>query len=218
MLNFVFSQKRLLSIIALLFVFIISGCVQKKELENNNISPSEITQPVQPKDNKTDNSNDSEDRLEDEKAQNNNIDAQTPKLEITQKGVTLKWTDKGKPKMEASATELIGNEMDRTGTLLNFSATLYENGKATSTFKSDKAVVDFNKKTVTATGGVVVKSLERATTVTAEWIKYDSNTKKIVGNGGIVIESNLGKIEAAAFIADTTLKTYTVKDSGKGLL
>ena len=88
-----------------------------------------------------------------------------------------------------------------------------------------RAVADTSKRTVTATGGVVLKSTSAAalgsavrdTVVHAQRIRWYANAHKFVGDGGVKISSTSGTIEGAAFVADTALKTISVRDSAKGL-
>ena len=84
---------------------------------------------------------------------------QGPQLELSQKGVTLRWIEDGNVRMSATAREFQGNEVAKVGTLLDFSAQLYENGKMTASVRAPKAVADTANRVVTATGGVVVKSI-----------------------------------------------------------
>lgn len=140
-----------------------------------------------------------------------------PKLEITQSGVTLSWVEKGGSQMTASAKSADFNEVTQAGNLLDFSAKLYENGKLAASVKAAKATVDTAKRTVIASGGVTLKSVERDTTVKAGWIKWNAKTRKIVGNGGVKVISANGTAEAAAFVADTTMRSYTLLSSGEGL-
>ena len=140
-----------------------------------------------------------------------------PKLEFTQRGVTLRWSEKNGTQMTASAKSASFNEVTQTGTLLDFSAKLYENGKLTAAVSAPRATADTAKRTIIASGGVVLKSLERQTVVNAAWIRWNANTRKVVGNGGVKIKSASGTVEGAAFVADTGLRTLTVKDSAKGL-
>ncbi len=140
-----------------------------------------------------------------------------PKLEITQSGVTLSWVEKGGSQMTASAKSADFNEVTQAGNLLDFSAKLYENGKLAASLSAAKATVDTAKRTVIASGGVTLKSVERDTTVKAGWIKWNANTRKIIGNGGVKVISTNGTAEAAAFVADTNMRNYTLLSSGEGL-
>lgn len=140
-----------------------------------------------------------------------------PRLELTQQGVTLTWHERGQLRMDARASSLKADEVTKTGTLLDFSARLYENGKLTAEIRAPKAVADTDKRIVTASGGVTLKSVERATTVRSEWVRWYAREQRVVGNAGVKIESAMGTITAAAFEADTALKTLTLRDSAKGL-
>ncbi|MHB9035634.1 MAG: LPS export ABC transporter periplasmic protein LptC [Armatimonadota bacterium] len=140
-----------------------------------------------------------------------------PTLEFKQQGVTLNWMEKGQVRMSAVATEVKGSEVTRVGELTDFSGKLYENGKLVATVVAPKAVADTVNRIVTATGGVTLKSMERNTTVKAQWMKWYAKDQKVVGDGGVKIESTMGTMQGAAFVADTGMKTITVKDSAKGL-
>ncbi len=116
--------------------------------------------------------------------------------------------------MSATAKELRGNELTQTGELLGFSAKLYANGKLTSTMTAPRAVVDTANRIVTAEGGVKMYSVERKTTLVASKVRWFAKKQKIVGLN-VKINSTMGIITAPAFEADTSLKTFTVKNSVK---
>ena len=146
-----------------------------------------------------------------------------PDLRAIGKSVTLRWIEKGKTSMNAKARRFEGNEVTRTGILLDFSAELYENGKLTTTMTAPKVIADEANRTLTATGGVTLESLDRGTVVKSEWIRWFSRDDRIVGNGGVKAVSNMGtgdryEMEGAAFEADTALKTLTIRDSAKALV
>jgi len=140
-----------------------------------------------------------------------------PRLELSQKTVTLRWIEKGLLRMSVTASEFNGDEVTRTGSLLDFSAKLYENGKLTAEMSAPKAVADTTNRIVTATGGVSLRSVERKTSIKAGWMRWFARENRVVGSGGVSIESTMGTVEAAAFEADTALKTISVKDTTKGI-
>jgi hypothetical protein len=144
-----------------------------------------------------------------------------PKLKFTQEEVTLEWIEKGTLKMSATARDGQINQVTRIGQLKGFSAKMYENGKLTTTMSAPNVIADTAKRTVTATGGVVLKSMDRNTTVECEWMTWYAKRQKVIGNGGVRIrvknKSDVQNMQGAAFIADTALKTLTVMDSAKGL-
>ncbi|MCX8052257.1 MAG: LPS export ABC transporter periplasmic protein LptC [Armatimonadetes bacterium] len=146
-----------------------------------------------------------------------------PNLKIVQKSLAFQWIEKNKPSLKATAREFQGDEISRKGILLDFRGELYDNGKLTTTMTAPKVVVDAEKRTVTATGGVLIKSLVRRTVVRSEWAVWYSRQNKIVGDGGVRWTSEMngkGRFEgqSAAFEADTALKTITALSSAKGLL
>ena len=144
-----------------------------------------------------------------------------PTLELTQQGITLNWIEKGVLRMSATARELQGKEVFSTGLLTDFSGKMYENGKLTGTMTAPTVLVDMKTRVVTATGGVVLKLVENNAVVRSKWMKWYSKQQKIVGNGGVTINMTTGSdkqtLTGAAFVADTALKSLTVKDSTKGL-
>lgn len=119
--------------------------------------------------------------------------------------------------MTATTRELSWDESQQKGSAFDFSAKLYENGKLTATMTAPRAEVDTRSQIVLATGGVTLKSMERNTTIRAGWVKWYAKKKTAIGNGGVKIKTPTWDSEGAAFVADTTLKTFTVKDSAKGL-
>ncbi|MGC8861188.1 MAG: hypothetical protein ACP5R5_00260 [Armatimonadota bacterium] len=146
-----------------------------------------------------------------------------PNLKIVQKGITLRWLEKNRTGMAARARKFEGSEVTRKGVLVDFSAELYENGKLTTTLTAPRVVADEANRTLTAAGGVTLKSLERGTVVRAEWIRWLARQNKIVGNGGVKVVSNTQEgdryeVEGAAFEADTALKTIKIMNSAKGLV
>ncbi|MEN6358370.1 MAG: LPS export ABC transporter periplasmic protein LptC [Armatimonadota bacterium] len=140
-----------------------------------------------------------------------------PKLQFSQQGVTFSWVENGHVRMSASAKEVSGGEVTRIGQLTNFSGKLYENGKLVAAMTAPKVIADTTKRIVTATGGVTLKSLERNTTVRSQWMKWYAREQKVVGDGGVKINSTMGNMQGAAFVADTAMKSIKVLDSGKGL-
>ena len=185
-------------------IVIAAGCARRKPAESPTKPRSLFVDKLSPKPNSPG------------KDANANV-PQGPKIEFTQHGVTLRWSEKNGTQMTASAKSASFNEVTQVGTLLDFSAKLYENGKLTAAISAPRATADTAKRTILASGGVTLKSLERQTVVNAAWIKWNANTRKVVGNGGVRIKSTSGTVDGAAFVADTALKTLTVKDSAKGL-
>lgn len=135
----------------------------------------------------------------------------------SQTGVTLRWDEKNGNQMTASAKSGSFNEVTQVGTLLDFSAKLYENGKLTAAMTAPEATADTAKRVIVASGGVLLNSLERKTVVQAARVKWYANSHKIVGTGGVRIQSENGLATCEAFTADTSLKTYTLLSSAKGL-
>lgn len=144
-----------------------------------------------------------------------------PSLETVVKRVTLRWTDKNLMSLSASASKLEGSEVTRKAVLTDFRAELYQNGKLTTTLVAPKVEADEARRTLTATGGVTLKSLDRGTVVKCAWVKWYAREGRIVGDGGVKVTSKLQsggnyEMEGAAFEADTALRSITITDSARG--
>lgn len=186
------SYKSILALAALATLAVVAGCGRNEPAVSQAAPPKPAAAPAPPAD-------------------------LGPKLELTQKELTLRWVENGQLRMSAKAREGIVNEATRTAALLDFSAELYENGKLTASIKAPKAVADTANRIVTATGGVTLKSLERATVVHAQWVKWFAKEQRVIGNGGVTVDSTMGTMSSAAFEANTALKTLRLKGSAKGL-
>lgn len=140
-----------------------------------------------------------------------------PKLEVTQHATTLSWTDKAGRSMTATAKSDIYDLRTQTGSLLDFSAKLYENGALFGTMKAPRAYIDTAKRVIVASGGVDLKFTKPQTQVHSSWIRWTPDKHKIVGNGGVTMTYPNGTANAAAFVGDTEKQTLELRDSGKGL-
>lgn len=137
----------------------------------------------------------------------------TPQLKYIGRRVTLTWEDAGKPRMRATAIELTGNTVSGTASMKRVNAELYDDGKLVATLSAPSVLADEKTRVVTATGGVKVVSKvpdSSIRTINAEWIKWYTREDKMVGNGGITARGPVASIDAAAFTADTRLKTVRI--------
>ncbi len=140
-----------------------------------------------------------------------------PDLSITQEGVTLSWDDKSGRTMVAKAKSDSFDLRTQIGTLLDFSAKLYENGALLASMTAPHAYVDGSKRVVVATGGVDLQFTNPPTRVRSAWIKWIPDKHRIIGNGGVKMTYPNATATAAAFIGDTRKQTLELRDSGKGL-
>jgi lipopolysaccharide assembly outer membrane protein LptD (OstA) len=115
--------------------------------------------------------------------------------------------------MKAKSREFRGDEITKQGVFVDFTAELYENGKLTATMQAPKAVVDGDKRTVVASGGVKMKSMKRKTSLVADKVTWYAKDKKIVGSGGVKVNSTTGDITAAEIETDTMLSKIAVRGS-----
>lgn len=144
-----------------------------------------------------------------------------PKIELTQEGVEITWTEKGVVRMKATAKESRFDGAKRMGSLKNFSAVLYESGKPTTTMTAPNVLCDTVLRTVMADGGVVLTSMETKSVIKSKWMKWFSKEQRVVGNGGVQAEliqpdSSVWNMSGSGFVADTALKSVVVRQLVKG--
>jgi len=139
-----------------------------------------------------------------------------PKLKVVGRKVTLTWQEAGQPKLSASAQELTGNTLSGKAALRQVNADLYQKGKIVAKLTAPLVEADEKTRIVTATGGVTIVSTvpeSNIRTVKADWIKWYSREDKIIGDGGISARGPVVSIDAAAFTADTRLRTIALTAS-----
>ncbi|MEN6371682.1 MAG: LPS export ABC transporter periplasmic protein LptC [Armatimonadota bacterium] len=136
-----------------------------------------------------------------------------PKLKVVGQKVSLNWQEGGKPKLSATAVELTGDTLAGKAVMKRVSAELYQDGKLVAKLVAPNVEADEKTRVVTASGGIILTSTvpeSTIRTVKCNWIKWYSKSDKIVGNGGVTATGPLAKIKAAAFTADTKLRTVKV--------
>ena len=202
-------------ILAAAFLLLLAGCGSRQSSTSSN-KPTESVKTTVAGSKSKGNAKTIENAKPDEPAVKP-IEDTGPKLELSQRGVTLNWVEKGVLRMSATASKGQISEITKVGMLFNFSAKLYDNGKLTTTMTAPKVIADTTNRIVTATGGVTLKSLDRKTVVKAKWMKWYEKKQKVVGNGGVDIKSDTWNVQSAAFIADTALKNLSVQNSAEGL-
>ena len=147
-----------------------------------------------------------------------------PPLEATVTDFDLLLTDsKGAPvaRMKAKAGS-VGPGVGAAGaayqgTLLNGTATLYQEGKPAATMRADKVEADQAKRTVTGRGNVVVKSLQSAESpaIRADEMTWSFDKNKVRGRGKVLVTREPDwNIPAESFEADTQVREVTL--FGKG--
>lgn len=209
------SLKRRLALFCVLaaaLLLLLAGCGSREISTSPEKKSANATLPV-----KNTGSDNTEKNTKPDKEQVEPVVDSGPKLELSQKGITLNWVDKGVIRMSANAAKGQIDEVTKVGVLYNFSAKLYENGRVTTTMTAPKVMADTVNRIVTATGGVTMTSLDRKTVVKSKWMKWYEKKQKVVGNGGVDIKSDTWNVQSAAFVADTALKNLTVQNSAEGL-
>lgn len=207
-------RSALFCVLAAAFLLSLAGCGPRQSSTSPEQQPTNTTESV--KTTSSDNAKTNDNAKPDETPVKPAVDS-GPKLELSQRGVTLNWVEKGVLRMSASASRGQISEVTKVGVLFNFSAKLYDNGRLTTTMTAPKVTADTANRIITATGGVTMKSLDRKTVVKAKWMKWYEKQQKVVGNGGVDIRSDTWNVQSAAFVADTALKNLSVQNSAEGL-
>lgn len=136
-----------------------------------------------------------------------------PELKVVGQKVSLNWQEGGKPKLSAIASELTGDTLAGKAALKHVSAEMYQDGKLVAKLVAPNVIADEKTRVIVATGGVTLTSTvpeSTIRTVKCDWIKWYSRDDKIVGNGGVTATGPLASIKAAAFTADTRMRTVKI--------
>lgn len=136
-----------------------------------------------------------------------------PELKVVGQKVSLNWQEGGRPKLAAIATELTGDTLAGKAALKQVSAELYQDGKLVAKLVAPNVIADEKTRVITATGGATLTSTvpeSTIRTVKCDWMKWYSRDDKIVGNGGVTANGPLASIKAAAFTADTRMRTVKI--------
>jgi lipopolysaccharide assembly outer membrane protein LptD (OstA) len=87
----------------------------------------------------------------------------------------------------------------------------YQQGKPADHFSAPKVIYDEHAQTVTASGGVKLKSLtQNNTTLSCDSLVWYPGTGKLVGSGNVVYHSGHFMQTGPSFQADTKLKRITM--------
>ncbi|MEN6521313.1 MAG: LPS export ABC transporter periplasmic protein LptC [Armatimonadota bacterium] len=136
-----------------------------------------------------------------------------PELKVVGQKVSLSWQEGGRPKLAATAVELTGDTLAGKAVMKRVSAELYQDGKLVARLVAPNVEADEKTRIITASGGIILTSTvpeSTIRTVKCNWIKWYSRSDKIIGNGGVTATGPLASIKAAAFTADTRLRTVKV--------
>lgn len=134
-----------------------------------------------------------------------------PEIRLDTNDVNIEWaSEKGKV-LKACAKSFSGNQKQAVMELNDFTAKLYENGKAVAEMKAKKAVLYADKKEIKVLSGAKITSIENKAVLTANKILWKSNENKIYAKDGI-LKTESGTITGKNFIVDTKLETFEVND------
>jgi LPS export ABC transporter protein LptC len=144
---------------------------------------------------------------------------------ISVKGVGLSTTlfdARGRVVAEVRAAEaLVGAEKggapsDPLGAVQTADATLYQDGAAASTLKSDTLKADRDSRVLTGTGNVTLRSLTQpdGSTIRADTMVWHSNANIVTGHGHVLLTRRDIQMRGTSFVADTRVRKVTLETGG----
>lgn len=134
-----------------------------------------------------------------------------PEIRLDTNDVNIEWAGQKGKVLKACAKSFSGNQKQAVMVLNDFTAKLYENGKAAAEMKAKKAVLYADKKEIKVLSGAKITSIENKAVLTANKILWKSNENKIYAKNGI-LKTEAGTITGKNFIVDTKLETFEVND------
>jgi hypothetical protein len=133
-----------------------------------------------------------------------------PKVAAKLQGIRLDWQEAGKPKMIAKAARASGSTAPGTASLAQVTADLYSGGRPVARLTAPIVDADERTRTVTASGGVTVKSLDMNSAIQvlkAARVTWLARKDRLVGEGGVTAVGPRASLRASAFAADTRMRT-----------
>jgi len=139
-----------------------------------------------------------------------------PKVKVITRKVTLRWQEGDKMRLAATAARGTADELTGTGVLEHVSASLYREGKPAAELQAPRVRADRKAAIVLASGGVVLRSIERNTVIRSQMVRWEADKHRIIATGGVRVDSENGRIAADSAIADTELKTIEFRAGASG--
>ncbi|MBC8142325.1 MAG: LPS export ABC transporter periplasmic protein LptC, partial [Armatimonadetes bacterium] len=150
--------------------------------------------------------------------------ASPPRLGAVADAPTFGWSDKDGNRVaqiraeSGAATGATG--ADTLGELTKGTATLFQNNKAVATVTADKMKADQAKRTLTATGNVITRSLRTDAvaldTLRADTVLWNYDTDRITGRGNVTLsKANVWSIPATSFSGNTDLQNFLLTNDGE---
>jgi lipopolysaccharide export system protein LptA len=123
-------------------------------------------------------------------------------------GVTLWTANVQSAEATTSASGALMTEMD------GVDGQFYEQGKPADAFTASKVSYDDHTKSVTAHGGVTIRSLtQKETTLTCDSVVWRSANNSLIGTGHVVLHSGKFTQTGPSFTADTRLKDVVMRST-----
>lgn len=192
---------------------LLAGCSNVDEPQTKTNKPNTTVKQVKSPDEPSGKSGAKTTKPDAETRKNEGDEPAPPQLKVIGRKVNLNWQEGGEPKLAVTAVELTGDTLAGKAAMKQVSAELYQDGKLVAKLVAPNVEADEKTRIITATGGVTLTSnVPESTirTVKCDWIKWYSKSDKIIGNGGVTATGPLVLIKAAAFTADTKLRTVKV--------
>jgi len=142
-------------------------------------------------------------------------------VEIQGAKINVQWRDSaGRPMLMVTAESMQGEEAGQKVVLQKAVCRLYRDGKLSATMTAPKIEADGEKRTLTASGGVLVKASDGEGCARSNSARWEADRRTIRGKGNVVVSWRGAELTGDEFTADTELGRIKIisKSNGKGRL
>jgi hypothetical protein len=142
-------------------------------------------------------------------------------VEIQGAKINVQWRDSaGQPMLEVSANSLKGKEVGQKVVLQKALCRLYQDGKLSAVMTAPRIEADGEKRTLAASGGVLVKASDGESYAKSRSAVWDADHRIIRGKGNVLVKWRGAELTGDEFTADTELGRIKIisKSNGKGRL
>ena len=143
--------------------------------------------------------------------QTKDTELQASKIRVVTSGVKeLSWQSGGQYVMRAKARELVADEVTGKASLKDGHAIMFKQGKEAALMSAKLIEADRRAMTLSATGGITVRSLMRNTQVRAQSVSWWRKDNRLSAAGGVSVTSSAGSISADRMDGDIDMKRITL--------
>ena len=141
--------------------------------------------------------------------------------EIQGAKINVQWRDSaGRPMLMVAAENLEGKEVGQKVVLQKAVCRFYQDGKLSATMTAPRIEADGEKRTLMASGGVMVKTPGGESYARSDSALWEAARRTIHGKGNVVVMWRGAELTGDEFVADMELGRIQIisKSNGKGRL